>query len=270
MTHELRKYPRTPHLQGSRLQPGDLDDGLQLAELPDGTWISEEKFDGANTGISFDDDAGLVLQSRGHVLQGGPRERQFAKLKAWASAHEDMLFDRLGTRYVAYFEWMAAKHTIFYDNLPHLALEEDVLDRETGRFLTTDERHALFDGTGVVSVPVLHRGKLSSVKQIKALVRPSLYQTPDWREALQRSASRAGVDPALALVQTDDTGLSEGLYLKIEDETGVIARCKWVRASFVQTIIDSGSHWQNRTIIANELASGVDILTAHAPVVAPR
>ena len=80
------KYPRTPHLDGSRVQPGDEDlavvGAADLERLP---LVIEEKLDGSNCGIGFDADETLVLQSRGHVLAGGPREQQFDLLKRWAS-----------------------------------------------------------------------------------------------------------------------------------------------------------------------------------------
>jgi len=270
MTYDFIKYPRTPHLEGSRLQPGDVDDGLSFASLPDGEWVWEEKLDGANTGISFNKDGVMQLQSRGHFLQGGARERQFGRLKAWASLYEDVLFDRLTDRYVAYFEWMAAKHSIFYDALPHLAMEEDVYDRLERRFLSTAERHALFEGTGVISVPVIHRGRLTKASEANALVVQSLYQTPSWRETLAKAAVRAGVDSDIATAKADGADRAEGLYLKIETNRGVIARGKWVRRDFVQKIIDDGEHWQDQPLIANELAPGVDIMSGPSVIgVAP-
>jgi hypothetical protein len=69
----ITKYPRTPHLEGSRLQPGDEDlDQIPLAELRGAYVVVEEKLDGANAGISIADGKPR-LQSRGHVLLGGPR-----------------------------------------------------------------------------------------------------------------------------------------------------------------------------------------------------
>src|SRR5688500_13612252 len=97
----LRKYPRTPHLEGSRLQPGDSDLAtVPFSEVAGRFLVVEEKLDGANAAISFDDDGGLRLQSRGHYLVGGPRERQFAPFKAWASAVQHALRPRLGSRYI--------------------------------------------------------------------------------------------------------------------------------------------------------------------------
>ena len=52
----------------------------------------------------------------------------------------------------------------------------------------------------------------------------------------------------------------EGLYIKIEKNGEVVDRLKWVRPVFLQTILESGSHWHNRPIIRNGLATGVDIL----------
>ena len=59
----------------------------------------------------------------------------------------------------------------------------------------------------------------------------------------------------------DSHDLAEGLYIKCEDPaTGtVIGRYKWVRASFLTAVTDSGSHWHSRPIVANQLAEGVDL-----------
>ena len=80
----IYKYPRTRHIEGSGIQAGD--DDLQVArwsELAGKHLVVEEKMDGANCGVSFDTDYSLLLQSRGHYLTGGPREKQFDLLKQW-------------------------------------------------------------------------------------------------------------------------------------------------------------------------------------------
>ncbi len=124
----LRKYPRTPHLAGSRLQPGDDDlDQVPFADLAGRYLVVEEKLDGANSAVSFDADGALLLQSRGHYLTGGPRERHFAPFKAWAASVAPWLWPVLGDRYIVYGEWLYAKHTVFYDALPHYFCEFDVL-----------------------------------------------------------------------------------------------------------------------------------------------
>src|SRR3712207_3917143 len=131
--HRLYKYPRTPHLTGSRLQPGDEDlRVVALGDLDGRRLVVEEKLDGANSAVSFGEDGRLLLQSRGHFLDGGPRERHFGLLKAWAGSVQSELWRALGSRFVMYGEWLYAKHTIFYDALPHYFFEFDVLDRLTG------------------------------------------------------------------------------------------------------------------------------------------
>ncbi|HEU5226173.1 MAG TPA: RNA ligase family protein, partial [Ktedonobacteraceae bacterium] len=116
---EIYKYPRTPHLEGSGIQRGDED--LQVASLrilAGRHLIVEEKMDGANSAISFDANGKLFLQSRGHYLVGGPREAQFHLFKTWAHRYTTELWEALTDRYVMYGEWLYAKHTIFYTDLP--------------------------------------------------------------------------------------------------------------------------------------------------------
>jgi hypothetical protein len=264
MTPPIIKYPRTRHIADSRLQPGDEDDNAPLTDIVGRHTIFEEKLDGANSGISFDDDANLLIQSRGHYLTGGWRERHWSPLKAWAAARQDELFDILSSRYVMYGEWMYATHGVYYDLLPHYFMEFDILDRETGRFLSTDERHRMLAGSSVVSVPVVHRhdpGDSMDAKRLKTLVRHSVYKSPDWRNSYLRACERAGVDPAKQQ-GIDPSDLSEGLYIKVEEDGGVVARYKWVRPDFLQAVLSTDTHWIDRPIVPNALAPGVDIMAA--------
>jgi hypothetical protein len=260
--HAILKYPRTRHLAGSALQKGDENDRLSMASLKDRDllFVWEEKADGANAGLSFDPTEGaMVLQSRGHSLDGGSRERQFDMYKAWAQTFESDFRDALGTRYVLYGEWMAAKHSSAYDNLPHLLLTYDLYDRERNVFLSTKARASVLDGLPIVPVHVVHEGWVAD-RDVPKLVRSSVYKTPNWRESLKLAAIAAGVDPIRALAETDDSDLAEGVYLKVENERGeTVERGKFVRAAFIQHIIDSGSHWASRPIIENHLAPGVDL-----------
>ncbi|MGH9763171.1 MAG: RNA ligase family protein, partial [Blastocatellia bacterium] len=135
---DLLKYPRTQHIEGSRLQPGDEDlDSVSFEVLKSKPIVVEEKLDGANSGISFGTDGRLYLQSRGHFLDGGPREKHFALFKTWANTHKRALWEALGSRYVMYGEWLYAKHTVFYDRLPHYFMEFDLLDIQKREFLST-------------------------------------------------------------------------------------------------------------------------------------
>lgn len=258
----IAKYPRTQHIEGSRLQMGDGDLAqVALSELAGQHLVIEEKLDGANAAVSFDADGELFLQSRGHYLLGGPRERHFDLFKAWARCHAKALFERLGDRYVMYGEWLYARHTIFYDALPHYFAEFDLLDTREGCFLSTPERRRVLAGAPVFSVPVLAQGTLDEVGDLQSLVGVSLYKTARWPIHLRVQATEAGVDPERTWSEGDPSDEAEGLYIKAERDGRVEGRFKFVRASFLMAVHDSETHWLSRPIVPNQLADGVDIFS---------
>lgn len=256
---DIIKYPRTRHLEGSRLQVGDIGDDKPLAELKGQDLVVEEKLDGANCAISFDGAGNLLLQSRGHYLVGGGRERHFNLLKTWAHAHAHQFFPVLGSRYIMYGEWLYAKHTVFYDRLPHYFFEFDVLDRETGGFLSTAARRDRLHGLPIMPVPVLFTGALTSIDQVEGLVTRSLYKSQDWQTALTRAADASSSRADFVEKQTDDSDLAEGLYFKLERGGLVDDRFKFVRGDFHQAIQAADGHWLDRPILPNGLADGADI-----------
>lgn len=266
---ELQKYPSTRHLVGSQLQPGDAgfnkpakrgDPRAPYSALAGHTIVVEEKLDGANCGVSFSAGGELLLQSRGHYLAGGGRERQFSLLKRWTAAHENALLERLGERYVMYGEWMGKKHSVFYNRLPHLFCEFDILDRRSGQFLSTEARAALLGDAPVLPVPVLYAGPAPRrIDDLLAMVRPSLAKTAHWKRDFEATVAREGLDLAACWRQADKSDLAEGLYIKVERDGCVIARYKWVRSDFVQAILDSGMHHSRQPYVPNQLAEGVDL-----------
>ncbi len=261
MALPIIKYPRTPHIEGSRLQPGDEDlSQIPFAAIADKPLVVEEKIDGANSAISFDKEGQLLLQSRGHYLIGGFREKHYQLMKTWAQVHQQAFYKALGSRYILYGEWMYAKHTIFYDALPHYFMEFDILDRETGRYLDTAARRAMLAGLPVCSVPVLAKRSFHTLEELKRLLGPSNYITPQHRERLAVYCGQHGEDAAARLAETDASATMEGLYIKVEAGGEVIDRMKFVRASFLQTVETSETHWLNRPIIPNQLTRPLEAL----------
>lgn len=248
------KYPRTPHIQGSRLQPGDEDlRQRRFIEIEGRNVVLEEKIDGANSAISFTDEGELRLQSRGHFLVGGSREKHYDLMKHWAAVHKDKFYEVLGDRYVMYGEWTYAKHTIYYDLLPNYFMEFDILDRETDRFLDTPSRHALIQNLPVCSCPVLASGRFSSMDDILKHLGDSNYISAAHISHLREDADRLGLNADRICRETDASRTMEGIYIKVEENGEVVDRMKYVRASFLQTVEESQSHWLDRPIVPNRI-----------------
>lgn len=251
----LKKFPRTQHIQGSNLQIGDEDLSIVSVDgLSDRTLVICEKVDGGNTGISFEYGK-LLLQSRGHYLSGNDHS-QYNLLKSWAHALSLDLFELLGNRFIMYGEWAFAKHTIFYDFLPHYFLEFDIYDKETNFFLCTEKRRQLLEGSSIISVPVLFTGITSD---FASFVKLSLFKSDKLIDNFKIAVEKSMYNLETAEKETELSFLSEGIYIKDEVHGIVEGRYKWVRSDFIQRIKDSDSHWQSRTIVENQLQSGVDI-----------
>lgn len=238
---EFTKYPRTPHLFGSK----GTDDDKQLSEaeslrfIADPSLIIEEKVDGTNVGIHFDREGELVLQCRGHLITEGMHP-QYDLFKQWATVKRPMLRELLQDRYLLFGEWLYARHTIHYRQLPHYFFEFDIYDKEQSQFLTLPKRLNMLDGTGLQTVPVLHTGAIARSDLTKLIVASqfdSRFEHPDsgrW------------------------DNLMEGLYLRIEQSEVVVGRSKFVRIEFTEKIKQS-EHWQSRKMEKNLLTDDADI-----------
>jgi hypothetical protein len=255
---DIFKYPRTPHITGSGVQKGDEDlDTVSLSEFAGRFLVVEEKMDGANCAVSFASDGRLQLQSRGHYLTGGEREKQFHLFKTWAYRYTLELWEVLQDRYIMYGEWLYAKHTVFYTDLPHYFMEFDILDKVSSQFLSTARRQELLQQLPfVVSVKVLREGPVQSMQELTSLIGPSHFIKQDQKARLRELCTTRGLDYERVLQETDTSGLMEGLYLKVEEEGVVSERYKYVRGGFLQAIVESESHWLDRPLLPNGLAPG--------------
>ena len=258
---ELLKFPRTAHIEGSRLQKGDEDCGhVPYASVAGRYIVIEEKLDGGNAGVSYTEGGEQLLQSRGHYLVGGGRERQFNLFKRWAAAHEQALLTSLEDRYICFGEWMYKKHSMFYDNLPAYFNEFDIWDRSREVFLSTRARAEVLGSAPVLAVPVLYKGPApAKLVDLLNLITTSYAKTKNWREQFEKVVPREGFDIAKAWEMTDKSDLMEGLYIKVEEGGEVVDRFKIVRKDFTQAILDADVHHSAQPFIPNQLAPGVDI-----------
>jgi hypothetical protein len=235
------KYPRTPHLFGSRGTTDDkhLDEADSACFLTDPSLIVEEKIDGTNTGIHFTSAGRLVLQCRGHEITEGMHP-QYDLFKQWVMVKRPVLEAMLGCDYILFGEWMYARHSIHYRRLPHFFFEFDIYDKAGQAFLSLDRRLAMLEGTGIRTVPVVARGALK-------------------RAALEKLIGMSAFDSHFDNPRTRRPDhLMEGLYLRTEADGVVTGRAKIVRPEFVEKIVES-THWQQQTLVPNGLADGADI-----------
>jgi len=258
---ELYKYPRTKHLEGSNAQIGDSLKKFPYITIYGKYVVIEEKVDGAQFGVSFEESGDLLLQSRGHYLTGGYGERYFNYLKSFFSHRKWSLFEVLGSRYILYGENMYCKHTIFYNRLPSYFMEYDVYDKENGVFLSTSARNELLAPLRKIIIPVkvLFSGNnFLNYEQFTDLVTSSNYiDTNDIKSDFFLSCMAGNSDLEIEEKRTDLGGIMEGLYVKVEEGSVVLERYKWVRGSFTQTVLDSASHWQTRKIVRNRTCPDV-------------
>jgi hypothetical protein len=235
------KYPRTPHLFGSKGTDDDKHLGREESEafIADPSIIVEEKLDGTNVGIHFAASDRMVLQCRGHEITEGMHP-QYDLFKQWTSVKRPVLKAMLGNRFILYGEWLYAKHSVHYRKLPHYFFEFDIYDKDAGQFIDLDSRLRMLEGTGLRTVPVLHRGRVTT-KSLQALIGASAFAS-----AFDNPITH----------QTDN--LMEGLYCRTEAHGLVTGRAKLVRSEFVEKVKQS-EHWQHQKMIPNLLADGADI-----------
>ena len=251
------KYPSTAHIEGSGIQKGDDKEIVPFEHLFGKRLVIEEKEDGANTGISFNENTlELQLQSRGHFLTGNDWP-EFDPFKTWANTWTDKLFDMIGTKYVMYGEWMYAFHSVYYDRLPHFFMEFDLYDKENKVFLDTPTRHAITKGDLIVSVPVLEIVDCKYADDfLKHVYQRSLYVSDNSVANLQAKMAAKRLPESLQrnLLALNQAQMREGIYVKWEEDGIVKERYKFVREDFVQTILIDEVHWSDRPTIPNEMA----------------
>ena len=238
---DFTKYPRTPHLFGSR----GTDDDKHLSEaesrrfIADPSLIVEEKIDGTNVGIHFTEEGEMVLQCRGHLITEGMHP-QYDLFKQWTAVKRFDLDACLENRYLLFGEWVFARHSLHYRRLPHYFFEFDVYDKDAQVFLSLERRLALLQGAGIQTVPVIHRGAATR-DQLEELIGPSQFDSQF-------------EDPVTKRVDH----LMEGLYLRTEAAGIVTGRAKFVRSAFVEKVKQS-EHWQHQAMVPNLLQEGADI-----------
>lgn len=143
-------------------------------------------------------------------MKDTPAKKQFVPMWNWLHEREDdikNIMKKWGGQVTIYGEWLYAKHSIAYDNLPDYFLAYDVWSCEEKKFITPNKFEELFDGTNIHYIkPKLI--DLNSYNDIKLILdEPSEYRS----------------------------GIKEGVVVKIADENWITNTFKVVRSDFNRT-----------------------------------
>lgn len=228
------KYNRTFHLPWSPGVTNDDKIASSVSSLLNTDIIITEKMDGSNTSLELE---GCFARTH----SGPPNHPSFDGLKA---LHSTVRF-LIPKWYQLFGEWLYAKHSIYYDKLPHYFLMFNVReynDEGKGFWYDWEEVRMWADEINVSTVPVLFEGRVASEAALKELTlsfmeQPSVYG--DTREG----------------VVVRDAG-----FFKDKDFSEKVM--KMVRANHVQT----SEHWRNQEIVKNSLRPDPTILVEDGEV----
>jgi hypothetical protein len=230
MNQEIYKFPVTPHLAilGKTIIRDDkVMSRPEREEFLSHELVVEEKVDGANLGISFDECGSVKCQNRGAHLES-PFTGQWKKLPEWLSSKADLFLDVLNDQYILFGEWLYAQHSVYYDRLPDCFLGFDIFDKHERKFFSSQRRDSMFQSLSICQAPFMAGGHFS-LHALSALLSKSL----------------VSVEP------------SEGLYLRYDDGDWLGQRAKLVRPKFVQSI---EKHWARSGIRPNRLIHQINDL----------
>lgn len=219
-------FPHTPHL--AWLGKGQPRNDKVLAPAEAKALLShfvtvEEKVDGANVGISIDENGDLRAQNRGSYLNREHSHPQFKPLFRWLDERRTALTDALFPDLMLFGEWCYAVHSVTYDRLPDWFLAFDIYDRATGGFWSVARRDSLILQLGLALIPRVVAGRFDLAGLQSLIGRSRLADVP-----------------------------AEGIYIRADDGDHLLVRAKLVRAEFTQAIEE---HWSRRAMRTNALAA---------------
>ncbi len=223
---DLVKFPRTRHLAniGGASREDLLLPACEVESYLNREIFIEEKIDGANMGISIEPETWKVLfQNRSHYVTPN-YAAQFKKLDLWKDMHQAELYEILEPgRHILFGEWVFAKHSIHYSNLPGYFIAFDLYDKLTGKFAGRKNLETLLAKTTIPQIRLIGSGKYSSIAGI-----------------IKLANSQSGYY----------SGPVEGVYVRICDDFHTVARAKIVRNDF----ICGDTHWSKSQCVENQLS----------------
>ena len=210
-------FPRTSHLLnlGSASQDDLVYAELDLKEFFTSSASKivtfEEKIDGGNMGFCMDEKNEKILAQNRSKYVTSRFHPQYARLDKFIFRHKEELEDVLmgnGKRYL-FGEWLAAKHSIYYTNLPDYFIAYDIYDVDRQKFLDRASFYQIMSTT--------------SIHFLKPLVNdPESYNTKEKLIMFLQNKRSEFSD-----------SLIEGIYIRIDQDGYLKDRAKIVRGDFV-------------------------------------
>ena len=221
-TH-IHKFPRTPHL--FNIGGATVDDRYVREDQYEYFLKNEvqvtEKVDGAQMGFSINEDFQIMVQNRSHYVTS-QSAAQFKLLDKWVHQHRDDLYSILDKDHILFGEWMYAKHSIEYNNLPDYFMAFDLYNKRERVFYNRRILEQKLEGTQIQIVRIMYQGLINKKQLLELIEQPSEYTN-----------SRV-----------------EGVYLKVFEGKFVKYRSKLVRNDFLA----GNQHWSKREVQPNQLS----------------
>jgi atypical dual specificity phosphatase len=218
----IHKFPRTAHL--FNIGGATVDDRYVSQEEYNYFFNNDvhitEKVDGAQMGISIDENYKIIVQNRSHYVNSKSAS-QFKPLDKWIHDNRDDLYKILDKDHILFGEWLYAKHSISYDNLPDYFLAFDLFNKTEKIFYNRNILEEKLQNTNICMVRVMYEGKINKNNLLKMIEEKSDYTN-----------SRV-----------------EGIYLKVFYGDYVKYRCKLVRNDFLV----GNEHWSKKIIEKNKI-----------------
>ena len=223
-TNFIHKFPRTQHI--FNIGGASVDDRILSTFdydqiMNDNNVFIAEKVDGAQLGISLDENYKIIIQNRSHYVNSKSHS-QFEKLDKWVLDHSDALYGILDNDTILFGEWLYAKHSIAYNNLPDYFLAFDLYNKKKKLFYNRNILVDKLKDTTINYVREMYIGKIKDRNQLLKMIEEKSNYTD---------------------------GSVEGIYLKIFEGDYIKSRCKLVRNDF----ISGNDHWAKYNIQKNTL-----------------
>lgn len=219
--------PLEPNAQSDDKIASAADMALFLA----GEISVQEKIDGASMGISIYNGEPLV-RNRSHILRKGysarktPAQQQFSRVWTWLYENVDKInavTKAVGGTVGIYGEWLFARHTIAYNELPDWFVAYDIYCSDERKFIDPTLALKLLNDAGFATIKVVHNGLCTTDTLLKLRDGESNYA---------------------------QNQLREGVYLKSGDGQWCTGRYKMVAPWF-----RSDDNWNKQQLVKNKCSA---------------